>query len=315
MAREQNHVVVVFCVAALLPTWRSAEAQTVRHMARADSTGMWIDAQYSPASIALEPMMSLRGEAGILWHVHDEFSITQSVALSDSTDETWVGHNLNFHRLAYHQTTGGGTPIYEHTLDGLPDIVAVGSAETVSLGVLIEQGTNGSSVRAFNNVSGDTPLWTYEFPANYNFSNHHNVDVSANGSIVAAVMRDTLAGNSLVVMLDGATGDEMQSLVVDAGVLGVELSDNGSRAVLTEMDTARIIATDDMSTLFSFSVVGAGGYHRISRNGRVVAAGGFDHAVYRDTSGGWTLISSGTETNLWFGNGIALSESGTRCLW
>lgn len=310
MGREQSRVAVLFCVAALLPTSRSAEAQTVRHIARTDSTGMWIDAQDSPASITLEPMMSLRGEEGILWHVNDEFSITQSVALSDNTDETWVGHNLNFHRLAYHQTTGDGTPIYEHGLDGLPDIVAVGSAETVSLGVVLEQGANGSSVRAFNNSSGDTPLWTFSFPANYNFSNLHNVDVSADGSMVAAVMRDTLAGNSLVVILDGPTGDELQSLVVDAGVLGVELSDSGSRAVLTEFGTARIIATGDMSTLFSFSVIGAGGYHRISRNGLVVAAGGFDYAVYRDMPGGWTLVSSGSEANQWFGNGIALSESG-----
>ncbi len=251
-----------------------------------------------------------RGDDGIIWHLHDEFSITQSVALSDSTDETWVGHNLNFHRLAYHQTTGDGTPIYEHELDGLPAIVAVGSAETISLGVVIEQGPIGSSVRAFNSGSGDTPLWTYDFPANYNFSNHRNVDVSADGSIVAAVMRDTLAGNSLVVVLDGLTGDELQSLVVGAGVLGVELSDDGSRAVLTELDTARIIATSNMSTLFSFSVIGAGGFHRISRNGTVVAAGGFDYAVYRETPDGWTLISSGSQANVWFGNGIALSASG-----
>ena len=162
------------------------------------------------------------------------------MALSDSTDETWVGHNLNFERLAYHQTSGDGTPIYEFDLPGNPNLVAVGSAEESSLGVLLVRHAGvGVSVHAFDAGSGNTPIWTYDFATDLEFTGYRNVDVSADGSMVIAAARDA-AFESTVVILDGLTGLELNSLTVSAGIGGVELSDDGGRAVLTEFATARI---------------------------------------------------------------------------
>jgi len=160
---------------------------SLRRVAHVDESGQWIEIQYSDG-LGTPPSRSASGlPPGVIWHAVDAISITNSVAVSDTTDETWVGHNLNSHRLAYHQTTGDGTPIYEYDLPGGPNIVGVASAEDVSLGVVLEQFfSGGASVRAFDADSGNIPLWTYNFGNNFNFNNYRNLDVSADGSIVAA---------------------------------------------------------------------------------------------------------------------------------
>lgn len=284
---------------------------SMRRVAHIDEAGLWIEIQYSDGSKAPPSRRASGMLPEVIWHVTDAISITNSVAVSDTTDETWVGHNLNSHRLAYHQTTGDGTPIYEYDLPGSPNIVAVASAEDVSLGVVLEQFySGGASVRAFDAENGNTPLWTYNFGNNFNFNNHRNLDVSADGSLVIAAARDGNAGTTLIVILDGATGDELNSLTVNSGVLGVELSEDGGRAILTELATARIIETTHMTTLFSFSVSGGGGYHRLSRDGATAVAGGFNCLAYHEVGGVWSQVYSFSQANNWFGGGLALSANG-----
>ena len=298
-------------------------AQTTRRVARTTTEGIFVE---TASSVELGPVSPGGGGnssgppadpagwlagTGVIWHFVDNISITNSVAIADTTDETWVGHNLSTERLAYHQTSGDGTPIFEFALtEENPSLVAVASAEDVSLGVVLSMGPAGSSVRGFDGAGNGVPLWEHFFEATYNFTNRHNLDVSADGSLVIAAVRDSSAGTSLVVVLDGATGTELDSMIVNPGIGGIELSDDGTRAVLTEGATARIIETDGMATLFSFSVSGAGGFQRISRDGKVVAGGGFNYKVYKETDTGWTQILSGSQANQWFGNGIALDANG-----
>ncbi len=289
----------------------SSPGVSMRRVAHVDESGQWIEIQYGDGSGTPPSRSASSVPPGVIWHAIDAISITNSVAVSDTTDETWVGHNLNSHRLAYHQTTGDGTPIYEYGLPGSPNIVGVASAEDASLGVVLEQFfTGGASVRAFDADGGNIPLWTYNFGNNFNFNNYRNLDVSADGSIVIAAARDGTAGTTLIVILDGSTGAELNSLPVGSAVLGVELSEDGGRAILTELATARIIETTNMTTLFSFAVSGGGGYHRISRDGATAAAGGFNCLAYHEVGGVWSQVYSLTQATSWFGGGVALSANG-----
>lgn len=298
-------------VGAALFLGSAAAGQDVRHTLHTDASGTWVEISAADRSVAPFEFDASSRDGTIVWHLHDPDSITNSVAVSDTTDEAWVGHNLNSERLSFLQTSGDGTPIYEYDLVSNPDIVAAASAEAVSLGVVLEQFSSGTSVHGFTAANGASPVWTYAFAASYNSSNNRNLDVAADGSIVIAAARDSGAGITLVVILDGVSGVELRRLEVSAGVMGAELSDDGSRAVLTEMADGRVIDTADMSTLFSFSVSGAGGYHRLSRDGRTVAAGGFNlRAFHEDDDGVWQTVWSTSESSHWFGNGIALSGNG-----
>ena len=297
---------------ALSPAALAAGQQSQRHVNHVDKSGQWVEIETAvnqfrtsriPKATSLLP--------GVIWQAVDAISITSSVVVSDTTDETWVGHNLNSERLAYHETTGNGTAIFEYLLPTNPSMVAVASAENISLGVVLQRHADGTStVTAFNEANGNVPIWTYGFAANYNFNNLRNIDVAADGEVVIAAAGDTIAGTSLVVILDGSNGAVLDSLIVNAGVGGVELNDSGTRAVLTAEATVVVIDTFTMNTLHSFAVSGTGGFHRISRDGTTVVGGGFNCFVHQEIAGVWTQIYSLTHASNWLGNGLALSENG-----
>ena len=283
----------------------------VRDTAHVDASGSWIEREHVSVRPRPRPARPQPVGAGIIWHLTDSGSITESVAVADSTDESWVGHNLNFERLGYHQTTGTATPIYEYDLVGeSPDRVVTASAETVSLGVVMSTGAGGVHVRAFNSVSGNTPIWTYSFPEEYTAAFIRALDVAADGSIVAAIAYVPGMSQSLLVILDGASGAELSCLPIAAFAQAVELSDDGTRAMITQSSTAIIVETAGLTTLFAFNVSGGGGYHRLSRDGTVAAAGGFNLLAYREISGVWTQVWNQTQANNWFGYGVALSANG-----
>ena len=294
---------------------QAGAAPGVWRTALVDPSGMRIEAHSEPGSGPEGVGGSQPAGSGIIWHLIDPASITESVCVADTTDETWVGHNLNFERLSYLQTTGNGVPIYEVTVQGeSPTTVAVASAEDVSLGVLLTVGTPGTVVRGFDQDSGPTPLWTYTFPAQYTSAGFRGVDVSADGSIAVAVAYSPGTAQSLVVILDTVDGLELNNQSYSGFSSGIELSDDGSRAVLTQGNVARIVETPSLSDLHSFSVSGGGGFHRISRDGTTVAAGGFNLKVHRDDGGVWTQILIFSQPNNWFGAGLALSADGDTLL-
>lgn len=285
-------------------------AEAHRATARIDAAGQTIVREISTDALRT-PAGPQPAGTGIIWHLVDAVSITESVAMSDTTDESWVGHDLNTERLGYHQTTGTNVPIYEYDVLGVEQVVTA-SAEDVSLGVLMTAGTLGVNVRAFSDTGGNTPLWTYNFPEEYLSCPNRAADVSADGSVVAALGYDSGGGNSLLVILDGSNGGLLDSVTIAAFTQAIELSADGSRALLTQGNTAVVYETAGLGTLFSFAVSGGGGYHRLSRNGMVAAAGGFNLLAYEDTGAGWSQIWNQSVASNWLGNGIALSETGDR---
>ncbi len=312
MSRIDQHGPAAAAVAVGILASMAAPARAmpgVSHVARIGERGTWVE---PVAGVAPEPGAGGAQPvgAGIIWHIFDPGTITESVAVADTTDESWVGHNLNFERLSYLQTTGNGVPIYEVDLVAEnPDIVAVSSAEDASLGVLLTTSAAPVLVRGFDTARGAAPIWAYEFAEEYTSAGIRGADVSADGSIVAAVAY-TGAGSSLVAVLDGADGTELVCQAYPAFITALELSDDGSRAVLTQGNVARIVETAGLTDLHSFNASGSGGYHRISRDGSTVAAGGFNLRVDREEGGVWTPALTFSQANNWFGAGLALSGNG-----
>jgi|GEM_PF-1832804 len=301
------------CLSATFVLSAGALAQAVRTTVRTDAGGIHLERMYGVGEDAPPPIARRGG--GVIWRVHDNTSISNSVALADTNDETWVAHNLNSERLAHHVTTGDGTPTYEFSIAAeSPDLVAVASAEDVSLGVMLTNDPNDQNlVRAFTADGGAAPIWTYTFPSQFPSVGFRALDVSEDGSIVAAIASDVVNDAAFLVILNGADGSVLQSgdVCTPTGA-ALELSGDGSRAVLTLGGTATVVRTDTLATLFSFTVSGAGGFHRISRDGTVVAAGGFNYRAFREgPGGGWTQIVNSSQASNWFGGGIGLSGDGS----
>jgi hypothetical protein len=314
-AKLAEHRVLKSCGVAALVLWAgglSANAQGTQQIAHVDSYGAWVETGVGPAISTPCDVSEPRGP-GVVWSLNVAGSIAQSVVLSDTTNESWVGENLNYERLSYFHTVGNNTPVWEFSLSENPDVVAVASAESVSLCVLSSRSAStGALLRAFDrNSGGRVPtLWDYVFEAQYVNFGMKAVDVAADGHLVLAAAQMSGTAQSLVVVLDGATGAELNRRVINQYVSAVELSDDGMRAALTEGATTEIVETDSLAGLFSFPVSGAGGTARLSRDGQVAAAGGFDYHVYRDNGGTWGQIYHGSESGEWLGNGIALSANG-----
>jgi len=286
----------------------SVQAQLARQVQVIDAHGARFEAQTGPWQPApAGPLPAARGV--ILWHFNDPAGIIESCVLSDLTLETWLGINLNNQRVAYFYTTGDGTPVWDFPY-AAPNLVSVASAETASLGAVLIVRGGRVVVHGFLGSDGTAPLWDYEFDPLYGGAAHFGLDVAADGSLVAAVAFQTESPfHSKLVILDGTTGEVLNELAFETGVRAVELSDDGSRLVLTAGAMALIYETATLTELYTFSVSGAGGIARISRNGEVVAAGGFNARAFRDTGAGWVQVFSQQESTQWYG-AMAISGDG-----
>ncbi len=300
----------VALIAALGLIVAGAYSQAVQQRAHVDPQGAWIDALTGPA---VDP-----GSGGsvldntTLWHINDVAAIAQSVAMSE-TNDTWIAWNLNSQRVTLLDTNGNGTPVYEGPLANNPRVVTVAAAKRTSLAIVsVAPSPVGTpaQIMAFSRAGGPNPLWTYTFDIPYDTVQQWGTVVAADGSFVLAIGYQNNTAISILVRLDGATGQETQRLVM-SGLSALDLSADGTRAALTWTNHARIIETTGLTTLFEFSVSGAGGFARISADGKTVADGGFDFQVYHDTGSGWTRVWSVTQSGYWFGYGIALSADGS----
>lgn len=247
---------------------------------------------------------------GILWTLPDPISIVESVALGDTTDESWLAHNLNDKRVSKLTTSGTGVPDFVYSMAAEnPSSIGVASARTASLGVVISFPSGGPvSVRAFTNANGNVPIWTHTFAAGNNNASKRNASASADGSLVAAAAYD--GTTSTIVLLDGATGAVVNTLSRAGFVSGLEFSDDGSRLLITNGATAELIDVGTLGTLRTVTVSGAGGFHRLSRDGKVIAAGGFNIKIDREVGGVWSNAYTGTGSSEWFGSAMAVSADG-----
>ena len=250
---------------------------------------------------------------GELWRFSDPVSIVERVSVAGSAGEVWASFNLNNERLGHFELRGTGVPDFTHNVSASnPRLVSAAAAEDASMCLMLTEAGEGVKVRGFTASGGSTPVWTYEFPLNYTFVTIRSVDVSDDGTIGSAAAMDPVLNESQGVVFNATSGAVLNRVTMPLRVHGVELSRDGSRAVLTEGGTAEVVDVPSLNSLTVLTASGAGGWHRISGNGNTVAAGGFNCLVARETSPGqWTTLVSFTDSGNWFGNGMALSDDGS----
>src|ERR1044072_9673530 len=88
---------------------------------------------------------------------------------------------------------------------------------------------------------------------------------------------------------------------------GVDLTDDGSVALVTEDNLAVLVDTTTEDTIFSVPGSGAGNvYYRISGDGNVFVTGGFNLDVYKFDGNTYQRAIHFGQANNWFGGGAIL---------
>lgn len=284
-----------------------ALAQSARDSVQTTPEGVGIVRETSDDLAPVQRELAPR--AGVLWSFNDPVSIPESVALGDHADDSWVAHNLNDKRMSHFDTTGPGVPDFVYSMVAEnPGIIGVSGAADRSLAAVVSWPNGGPvTVRGFTAAGGATPVWTYSFASSFTNSGKRAVDVNADGTRIAACAYD--GTNTKLALLDDL-GAEIGSATITGYCSAVELCDDGSRLVVTAGANALLYDTATMTQLYSLGASGSGGYHRISRDGTAIAAGGFNIRAAREIGGVWTLVYSGTGSSQWFGWGVALSGDG-----
>jgi hypothetical protein len=300
------------CVLAIVSLAGTVNAQVSRQWVQTTAGGSALLQQDRNLSANRHstPTPEAQGE---LWRFTDPVSIVNRVSVAGSAGDVWASFNLNNERLGHFALNGTGTPDFTFNVRvANPRLVAAVGAEDTSMCLMLTEASEGVKVRAFTAAGGSTPAWTYDFPLSYTFVGVRSVDVSDDGTIGIAAAMDPVLGESQVVVFDATNGTLLNRVTMPLRVQGVELSRDGSRAVFTEGGTAEVVEVPSLNTLTTLTASGAGGWQRLSGDGKTVAAGGFNCLVSQETSPGvWTPLLSFTDAGNWFGNGMALSDDGS----
>jgi len=92
----------------------------------------------------------------------------------------------------------------------------------------------------------------------------------------------------------------------------VELTDNGSIALVTQDNRAVLVDTSTGDILFSVTGSGAGNiFYRLSGDGQVFVVGGFSFDVYAFNGTTYTRVIHFSQASSWFGGACAISHDGS----
>jgi hypothetical protein len=248
-----------------------------------------------------------------LWEVDDVNAIAAGVSI-DSND-VWGAWTLQGARLSAYPITGNGTPNFEFSSFGNGNS-GVASARGADRMAYMESNDAGNDFRihGFKSTSGGTPDWSFPFPvSDPNLpASSQKVSVSYDGSTVASVVSDATTGNSTLYVFDADTGAVTLTLTEPARMDGVDLTDDGSIALVTEDNLAVLVDTTSGDTLFSVAGSGAGNiFYRISGDGNVFVTCGFDLDVYKFDGTTYQRVIHFTRPSSWFGGASIVSRDGS----
>jgi hypothetical protein len=251
----------------------------------------------------------------LLWQYANDFAaIPQSVALSPTLGLLWAGEALNGERIQSFAVPGDGVPLQEYAVS-VDSAAAVAASAGTGRVAFIDgpEGYGPYSVRGLDPAAG--PTWTFDIPAPYLIGYaSKQIKVSRDGSTVAVGCSfydsNTQESGARVYILDAATGVQRSMWQGTGGVTAVDLSDNGSRCLVTNDQAGRLLETAGGTQVFSASASGAGGWFVVSGNGNTVVVGGFNVAVwvYNGTSWARRILFQGA--NQWYGWGLGVSRDG-----
>jgi hypothetical protein len=138
------------------------------------------------------------------------------------------------------------------------------------------------------------------------------VAVSYDGSTVAAVVSDSVTQNSTLYVFEADTGDIRSSRTDALRMNAVDLTDDGSVALLTEDNLAVLVDTSTGNTIFSIAGSGAGNiFYRISGDGNVFVTNGFALDVYKFDGTTYQRVIHFSQANNWFGGASVVSRDGS----
>ncbi len=262
---------------------------------------------------APERQRSLQPLGNTLWQVDDPNAIADGVAID--ANDVWGAWTLQGARLSAYPIGGNGTPDFEFSSFGSGNS-GVASARGADRMAFMESNAPGNDFRVhgFRSTSGGTPDWSFPFPvSDPNLpASSKKVAVSHDGSTVAAVVSDSVTQNSTLYVFEADTGDVRSSRTDALRMDAVDLTDDGSIALVTEDNLAVLVDTSNGSTLFSVAGSGAGNiFYRISGDGNVFVTDGFNLDVYKFDGTTYQRVIHFSQANNWFGGASVVSRDGS----
>jgi len=248
-----------------------------------------------------------------LWQVDDENAIADGAAID--ANDVWGAWTLDGARLGAYPIVGSGTPDFEFSSFGSGSS-GVASAKGADRMAYMESNAAGSDFRvhAFTSTSGGIPDWSFPFPvSDPNLpANSRKVAVSYDGSTVAAVVSDSVTQNSTLYVFEADTGEIRTSRTDALRMNAVDLTDDGSVALVTEDNLAVLVDTSNGNTIFSVAGSGAGNiFYRISGDGNVFVTNGFNLDVYKFDGTTYQRVIHFGQANNWFGGASIVSRDGS----
>jgi hypothetical protein len=248
-----------------------------------------------------------------LWMVDDQNAIADGVAID--ANNVWGAWTLDGARLSTYPITGNGTPAWEFSSFNSGNSGVAAAKGTDRLGFM-ESSAAGDDFRqhGFTSNSNGIPDWSFTYPvSDPNLpANSRKVATSRDGSTIAGVVSDSVTQDSTLYVFDATTGAVRLSWTDPLRMDGVELTDNGSIALVTQDNRAALVDTSTGNILFSVTGSGAGNiFYRVSGDGQVFVVGGFSFDVYAFDGTTYIRVIHFSQASYWFGGACAVSHDGS----
>ena len=263
---------------------------------------------FTPERFVSEPL------GNTLWLVDDLNAIADGVAID--ANDVWGAWTLQGARLSAYPIGGDGTPDFEFSSFGSGNS-GVASAKGADRMGFLESNAAGTDFRihGFKSTSNGIPDWSFSFPeTDPNLpASSKRLAVSRDGSTIAAVVSDEPATQTSKLYVFEADTGEIRSTRTDAPRMNaVDLTDDGSVALVTEDNLAVLVDTSNGNTLFSVAGSGAGNiFYRISGDGNVFVTCGFNLDVYKFDGVTYQRVIHFGQANNWFGGAAIVSRDGS----
>ncbi|PYL69592.1 MAG: hypothetical protein DMF28_02780, partial [Verrucomicrobia bacterium] len=248
-----------------------------------------------------------------LWQYDDTTAIADGVSID--ANNAWGAWILSGARLTIHAITGNGTPAWSFSSFGSGSS-GVAAAKGADRSGFMESNAAGNDFRqhGFRSSSNGAPDWSFPYPvSDPNLpASSRKVATSRDGSTIAAVVSDSVTQNSTLYIFDANTGAVTLTWTDPLRMDGVALTDNGSKALVTQDNRATLVDTSSGNIIFTVAGSGAGNiFYPISGDGSVFAVGGFNFDVYAFNGTTYVQVIHFTRANFWFGGASTVSHDGS----
>lgn len=255
----------------------------------------------------------MRPLGNTLWTVNDQNAIADGVSID--ANNVWTAWTLTGARLSIYPINGNGTEAWHFSSFDSGNTGVAAAKGTDRLGFM-ESNAAGTDFRqhGFTSNSNGTPDWSFPYPvSDPNLpASSRKVATSRDGSTTAAVVSDSVTQNSTLYVFDANTGAVRLNWTDPLRMDAVELTDNGSIALVTQDNRAVLVDTSTGDFLFSVAGSGAGNiFYRISGDGHVFVVGGFNFDVYTFDGTTYNRVIHFGQANFWFGGACAISRDGS----